>query len=162
MKTPFSHVRCFVLCLSLGVFAGGCDSISMPSMSVPNSKPIQARSFRYEPDVVYAASQAALEAMNYTLVRGSRASGKLEMASRVLPGSALLARQRQVKITVVELDNGDSDLQIAIWESSEDESAGGTRTATNRQVRDEAAYDVFWSRLDEQLKLLPAAGAAVP
>jgi len=162
MKNPFSRAQGAVLCVALGLLAGGCDSVSLPSMSMPNSKPVQTRTLPFEPDVIYAASRSALEAMNYTFVRGSRTSGKLEMASRVLPGSALLVRQRQVKLTVVELDNGDTELQVTIWESSEDESPGGTVTATNRQVRDEAAYDVFWSRLDDQLKMLPNAGPASP
>jgi hypothetical protein len=151
MTITCSRALSTILGFALAVLGGGCGSVTMPSVSLPNTRPEQTRVFAQEPDVVYAASRAALEAMNYSYVRGSRSSGKLEMASRVLPGSALLARQRQVSITVVELDDGSAELRISIMESSEDESAGGTRTVTNRRVRDEEAYDVFWSRLSAQL-----------
>ena len=154
-KRSSSRVLLPLLCLSLGALVAGCGSVTLPSLSLPNSKPVQTREFSDDRDVVYDASRAALEAMNYTYVRGSRAAGELEMASRVLPGSALLARQRQVEVEVAELDDGDTEVRVSIWESSEDESAGGTRTVTNRRIRDEEAYSVFWTRLEARLNAAP-------
>lgn len=161
MNMSFSRALGAGLLLVLGLLAGGCDAITMPSLSLPNTDSVESRRFSDPPEKLYNASRAALEAMNYTFVRGSRASGKLEMASRVLPGSALLTRQRQVRVSIEELEGGQSEVHVAILETSEDESAGGTRTATNRVVRDSTAYGAFWTRLDEQLKIADAqAGSA--
>ncbi len=157
MNRPLARFLGGITCLAFAVLFGGCESVEMPSFSLPNTDAVQRRTLKRDADEVYAASRAALEAMDYTFVRGSRASGKLEMASRVLPGSALRARQRDVKITVVELDSGDAEVRVAIWETTEDESAAGTVTPTNRLVHDTSPYDVFWSRLDDQLRKSPPA-----
>jgi hypothetical protein len=142
-------------CVAIGLFAGGCGSMS--SIDLPDFNYSQNRTFPKDPDTVFDASQAALTEMNYKLVRGSRAGGKLEMAAGINPGSALRARQRNVEVTVEELDSGDSVVRVVFREAGEDISPGGTVTATNHVIREGTLYQVFWERLATKLGLSAAA-----
>lgn len=153
MILPFSRAAGALLCIALGVFAGGCGSMS--SIDLPNLNYSQTRAFEKDADMLFDACQATLGDMNYFLVRGSRAGGKLEMASRVQPGSALRARQRNVEIEITSIDVGESEMKIVFKEASQDESAAGTVTTTNRVIRDGTLYQVFWERLAEKLGLPP-------
>ena len=159
MNVSVSRAVGAVFPLALALFAGGCDSISMPQFGLPDMKYAQTKSYPEDEVTVYAAAQTALDSMNYTLVRGSRATGKFEMASRVLPGSALNVRQRRAVVEVGPGESGDTDLKITFWEATEDESAGGTVTATNRILREESLYQAFWERLAEKLADAAAAQA---
>lgn len=149
MNTRFLRALGPVWCIAFAMFAGGCDSI-LPQ-SLDKMKFVQTHEFPEDEVAVHAASQAALEGMNYVLVRGSRAGGTLEMASRVQPGSALQVRQRRAVLEITPGEGGGCSLRIAFWEASEDVSAGGTITATNRLLREGTIYQVFWDHLAEKL-----------
>jgi hypothetical protein len=129
----------------------------MSPVDLPDFNYSQTRTLPKDPDTVFDAAQAVLAEMNYKLVRGSRATGRLEMAAGVNPGSALRARQRNVEVSVEELDSGDSVIRTVFREATEDESPGGTVTATNRIIRDGTLYQVFWERLATKLGLSAAA-----
>jgi hypothetical protein len=149
-----------MICLVLGVLAnGGCGSISPARLH--DIQFVQERDFRGDEFATYNACRAALEAMSYSFVRGSRAAGTLEMTSRVQPGSALLARQRRAVLEIKPLDGGGCVVRIGFWEASEDTSPAGTVTASNRLLRSGVIYDAFWERLATQINL-PAASPATP
>lgn len=156
MKPRFPFGARVVLCLLLGAFAGGCGS--MPTFELPSMPTGQKRMFQEDTGAMYDASRAVLEEMNYAIVRGSRAAGKLEMAARVQPSATLRARQRRAELEFKDLDSGETELNLEFWEASEDESAAGTVTPTNRLLRDGTLYQVFWDRLAEKL----GHGAAAP
>jgi hypothetical protein len=161
MNIPVSRAIGSIWCLALAAFVGGCESI-MPQ-GLHDVQFVQHREFQEDEATIYAASQAALEAMNYVLVRGSRAAGTLEMASHVQPGSALRARQRRAVIEIASEPGGGCTLRIGFWEVSEDESASGTVTPNNRLLRDGMVYQVFWDHLTEKLsESKPAAAEAAP
>jgi hypothetical protein len=144
-----------LFCFMAALVVAGCGTMS--TLDLPDLNYSQTRTFPKDTDTVFDASQATLTDMSYKLVRGSRASGKLEMAAGVNPGSALRARQRNVELSVEELDSGDSVVKVVFREASEDESPGGTVTATNRVIRDSTLYQVFWERLASKLGLSAAA-----
>lgn len=158
MKSIFPRAVGALFSVALGVFAGGCGS--MAPIEMPSFSYAQERTFEKDADAVFDASQAALTDMNYKLVRGSRASGKLEMAAGVNPGSALRARQRNVEIVITPLAPGECELKLVFREASEDISPGGTVTATNQIIREGTLYQVFWERLAEKLGLPPPAPQA--
>ena len=158
MNTRFFRALGSTWCSVVVLFFAGCDSI-LPQ-SLDKMKFVQTHEFPEDEETVHAASQSALEAMNYVVVRGSRAGGTLEMASRVQPGSALQVRQRRAVLEITPVEGGGCSLRIAFWEASEDKSAGGTVTATNRLLREGTIYQVFWDHLAEKLSESAAENAA--
>ena len=158
MISRFPRSFAVALCLVVGALGAGCGALS--TFELPNMRTVQTRTFKETSAQVYDASRAALEAMNYTFLRGSRADGRLVMQSRVQPSATLRPRQRHADITIKSLDTGETELGLAFWEASEDESAGGTVTATNRILRDSMVYQVFWEHLAEALGHPPPAPPA--
>lgn len=158
MNTRIFRAQAPAWFLAIAMFLSGCDSV-LPQR-LHNMQFVQNRDFKEDEATVYNASEAALESMDYALVRGSRAGGNLEMAARVQPGSALRARQRRAVIEIMPLEGGGCSLRIAFWESSEDQSASGTVTANNQLLRSGTIYDVFWDHLTGKLSEAGAPPAA--
>ncbi len=109
-----------------------------------------------EEKVVYAAAQTSLEAMGYAHERGSPSGHRLEMSTRIQPGSsAQNLRQRRVVLEFRAMGSQGTDVRVGFWEVSEESGQSTTAVSAGRLIRGGTLYEAFWDRLGKTLPEKP-------
>jgi hypothetical protein len=94
-----------------------------------------------------------MERLGYAFVGGGPAQGRLEGLSRIATGDSFgAARQRSISIHLQPLEGGSVEVQVLLKETVERDADRSSGTATELSVREPAAYEDFFDRLEQLLK----------
>jgi hypothetical protein len=142
---------CVLLAVAVGLSAGCASFESVKDRFTP--APPQTRVVQGEPRQVYDAARLAMEKLGYTFVGGGPAQGRLDGLSSIATGGSFgSAQQRSISIHVRPAEAGSVEVQVLIKETVESNADRSSGAATERSLRDPAAYGTFFVELARQLQ----------
>ncbi len=98
---------------------------------------------------VYDAARLAMEKLGYRVTGGGPAQGRLEGLSEISRGGSFgAAQQWSIAIRLEPAEAGSVEVQVLIRQTVEREGEGQSGTATDQALRDPAAYESFFQRLN--------------
>ncbi len=143
-----------VLVGSLGL--AGCDS--MPTrvserFAAPQPK---LQVFQGSANATFAATQAALRRLDFTVTTSALAQGKIEARSRIIPGDSLGgARQYTFSLQLSGAAEGPTEVAAVLKEGTEGDFRAGPTAAA---LREHGLYSALFAGIEAALK----GGAAAP
>jgi hypothetical protein len=134
----------------------GCESRlpdDVRTALAPREDP-HVMTFQADQKAVYAAALSALKEMDYTFVRGGPAQGELVALSRIGEGDdaqGSSSRQISLKAHMTPSAETGTDVEVALTEIIEADSANEPGRATESPLRDTPLYDVFFKDIKKAL-----------
>lgn len=112
----------------------------------------RTRVFAAEPPAVYEAARTALDRMEFRVLRGGAAQGRIEAVSGVTTGNSL-REARQIAMTVRLRADGEGGTEVAVnlTEILENDSSNAAGTGTETPLRDTPLYEVFFRYTEQAL-----------
>jgi len=155
------HFLASVLLVFAVAFAG-CEALSEAGDSIREK--IAARDepqVRNYPGVasraVYEAARVATAEMDFRILSGGAAQGKLDAVSGVSSGDKPnSARQISLKVRLHATSDGGTEASVWLKEIIEADSANRAGTATETPLRDTPLYDTFFRNLQAAIDTLDA------
>ncbi|MFA5057407.1 MAG: hypothetical protein WC485_04795 [Opitutaceae bacterium] len=145
----------FLLVAAFGLLPG-CASINSLGNSVKDRfvrVPPKVRIVEGDSRQVYEAARRAMVKLDYQVLSGGPAQGKLEGLSPIGGGDDFKSsRQRSISIHLQALDDRSVEVSVLLTEIVEEDFSKGANSATETPLRDSMAYEVFFEELTRQLQ----------
>ena len=133
-------------------------ALTMVACSAPGEKygrmgpaPETTRTFQSDPHSVYDAALVSLAKMEFRVIKGGPAQGKIEAVSGLAKRDNLQgSRQISISIQISALGN-ESEISAVLKEIIEEDSNDRPGFATQSKLRDTPYYDVFFNGVTEAL-----------
>jgi hypothetical protein len=144
-------LRCCLILFVAGSLLAGCAQFeSVKDRFTP--APPQTRVVPGEPRHVYDAARLAMEKLGYAFASGGPAQGRLEGISEIATGGSFgSAQQRAISVQIRPAEAGSVEIQVLIKETVERDADRSTGLATEQTLRAPAAYESFFSLLNQLL-----------
>ena len=118
----------------------------------PGLAPETSRTFQSDPRSVYDAALVSLAKMDFRVLKGGPAQGKIEAVSGLAQRDNLRgSRQISMSIRISALGDG-SEVSAELKEIIEEDSSDRPGFATETKLRDTPYYDVFFNGVAEALE----------
>jgi hypothetical protein len=136
--------------MGIQLLLAGCETPSYTGSGPFKSVQPQVRTVTDNTKTVYYAAQKALKKMDFVLSKTQYSKGLVVGISNLRDTEVFgAARQFEFVIKVTDLDDGQTEIEVRLFEQSEADFEG---SATNRAVAKHGLYDSFFENLEHELK----------
>ncbi|MDD2764684.1 MAG: hypothetical protein PHE83_11980 [Opitutaceae bacterium] len=136
----------------------GCGSIDAMGNSVKGRfgrVPPKVRIIEGDSRQVYEAARLAMVKLDYEVLSGGPAQGRLDGLSPIGGGGDFKSsRQRSISIHLQAVDDRSVAVSVLLKEIVEEDFSKVANPATETPLRDSASYEVFFEELARQLQAL--------
>lgn len=130
----------------------GCDSMPGEVHGRLGPAPETTRTFQADPRTVYDAARAALARMEFRVIGGGPAQGRIEAVSGLSKKDSLQGtRQISISIRIISLSDGGSEVSVELREVIEENSTDRPGFATETKLRDTPYSEVFFGGVAQAL-----------
>ena len=145
--------RLFAPALILVVLAlSGCESAPGEVHGRLGPPPATSRMFQADLRAVYDAALVSLAHMEFRVIRGGPAQGKIEAVSGLSTNDSLTStRQISISIRITPAGSDGTEVSADLKEAIEEDSQNRQGFATETKLRDTPYYDVFFNGLAQAL-----------